>query len=162
MAELLSASEIFFKQFEPKLQHRFIMYIEGIPSYIVRAVSRPSITINPVRLDHINTIRKVAGKAEWQDLTLTLHDPIVSSGAQAVMEWIRLHYESVTGRAGYTDFYKKDLTFNPLGPVGDKVEEWTVKGAFINSAQFGQFDWSTDEPANIELTISYDYAILQY
>ncbi len=39
------------------------------------------------------------------------------------MEWIRLGHESVTGRDGYSDFYKKDLTVNVLGPVGDKVEE---------------------------------------
>lgn len=162
MAELLSASEIFFNQFEPKHQHRFIMYVEGIPSFLIRAASRPSININPVTLDHINTKRKVAGKAEWQDITMTLYDPIVPSGAQSVMEWVRLHYESTTGRAGYTDFYKKDITYNCLGPVGDKVEEWVIKGAFISAASFGNMDWSTDEPAQIELTLSYDYAILQF
>jgi hypothetical protein len=42
------------------------------------------------------------------------------------MEWVRLHHESVTGRDGYSDFYKKEITFNSLGPVGDKVEEWTL------------------------------------
>ena len=49
------------------------------------------------------------------------------------MEWVRLHHESVTGRDGYSDFYKKDITFNSLGPVGDKVEEWTLKGTFIET-----------------------------
>ena len=52
---------------------------------------------------------------------------------QLVMEWVRLHKESVTGRDGYSDFYKKDVTFNVLGLVGDKVEEWTLKGAMIQS-----------------------------
>jgi hypothetical protein len=47
------------------------------------------------------------------------------------MEWVRLHHESVTGRDGYSDFYKKDLTFNVLGPVGDVVSEWIIKGAMI-------------------------------
>jgi hypothetical protein len=48
------------------------------------------------------------------------------------MEWVRLHHESVTGRDGYSDFYKKDLTFNVLGPVGDIVSEWVIKGALID------------------------------
>ena len=48
---------------------------------------------------------------------VTLYDPIVPSGAQSVIEWIRLHHESVTGRDGYSDMYKKDITFNVLGPV---------------------------------------------
>ena len=41
----------------------------------------------------------------------------------------------------YADFYKKDVVFNSLGPVGDKVEEWTLKGAFIQSANFGDMSF---------------------
>ena len=58
------------------------------------------------------------------------------------MEWVRLHHESVTGRDGYSDFYKKDITFNSLGPVGDKVEEWTLKGGNIFSLKTFQ-TWIT-------------------
>ena len=45
---------------------------------------------------------------------------------------------------------------------GDKVEEWTLKGAMIQSANFGDLDWSVSEPAEITLTLRYDYAILQF
>lgn len=162
MPEILDPSEIFFTQYEPKVSMRFIMYIEGIPSFIVKASDRPSIDQGEIILDHINIERKLKGKSRWQDITLTLYDPIVPSGAQAVMEWIRLHHESVTGRDGYSDFYMKDITMNSLGPIGDKVEEWTLKGAWIKSAMFGNMDWSTEDAVMIELTLSYQYAILQY
>jgi hypothetical protein len=162
MPVLLDPTEIFFTAYEPKMGNRFIMYIDGIPSYLIKASNRPSIENGTVVLDHINIERKVKGKSRWQDVTITLYDPVVPSAAQAVMEWVRLHHESVTGRDGYSDFYKKDITFNALGPVGDKVEEWTLKGAFIASANFGDFDWSSEDPVNIELTLAYDYAILQY
>ena len=151
-----------FKAFQPKVSNRFIMTIDGIPSFICKSVGRPNINIEAKKMDHINTYRKIQGKAEWQDVTVSLYDPIVPSGAQAVMEWVRLGYESVTGRAGYSDFYKKEVTFNVLGPVGDKVEEWTLKGAFITAANFGELSWETDDPIAIELTLAYDYAILQY
>jgi hypothetical protein len=76
-----------------------------------------------------------------------LFDPITPSGAQSVMEWVRLHHESVTGRDGYSDFYKKDVTINVLGPVGDIVSEWVIKGAFITkAAKFGDYSWD-DEAA---------------
>jgi hypothetical protein len=163
MAELLDPTEIMFTAFEPKTQNRFIMYVEGIPAYLIDTATRPSITNNTVVLNHINVDRKLKGKSTWNDITITLYDPIVPSAAQATMEWVRLHHESVTGRDGYSDFYKKDLTFNALGPVGDKVEEWTVKGAFISSVDMGGFDWSNGgDPQKISLTISYDYAILQF
>lgn len=162
MPEILDPTEIFFTAYEPKVAMRFIMYVDGIPSFIIKATDRPSIDQGEIVLDHINVERKLKGKSRWQDITMTLYDPIVPSGAQAVMEWVRLHHESVTGRDGYSDFYKKDLTLNSLGPIGDKVEEWTIKGAFIKSATFGNMDWSTEDAVNIELTISYDYAVLQF
>ena len=93
---------------------------------------------------------------------MTLFDPITPSGAQAVMEWVRLSHESVTGRDGYSDFYKKDVTFNLLGPVGDVVEEWVLKGTYIEMADFGELDYSSTDPAEIMLTLKYDYAILQF
>ena len=161
MADLIDPSEIMFTPFEPKTKNRFIMYIEGVPAYLIKTANRPTITFEEIELDHINVKRYVKGKGAWETLDITLYDPIVPSGAQAVMEWVRLHKESVTGRDGYSDFYKKDVTFNVLGPVGDKVEEWTLKGAMIQSANFGDLDWSVSEPAEITLTLRYDYAILQ-
>jgi len=162
VADFIDPNEMFFTPFEPKLSNRFIMNIEGIPAYLVKTTGRPNITLNEVALDHINVKRYVKGKAEWQQLTVTLYDPIVPSGAQSVIEWVRLHHESVTGRDGYSDFYKKDITFNVLGPVGDKVEEWTLKGAFITEANFNELDYASTEVADISLTLQYDYAILQF
>ena len=162
MAEFIDPNEIFFTPFEPKLNNRFIMEIDGIPAYLVKTMARPQITFEEVVLDHINVKRYVKGKASWSTLAVTLYDPIVPSGAQSVIEWIRLHHESVTGRDGYSDMYKKDITFNVLGPVGDKVEEWTLKGAFIQTADFSDMDYSANTVAEVALTLQYDYAILQF
>ena len=93
---------------------------------------------------------------------MTLHDPIAPSGAQQVMEWIRTHYESVSGRAGYADFYKRDIQLKMLDPVGTVVELWDMKGCFITSANFNDLDYGADDPVEISLTIRYDNCILQY
>ena len=147
MAKVLDPSEIMVTPFEPKTKNRFIMYIEGIPAFTIKAMARPTIQFDEVVLEHINVKRYVKGKGAWQPLEITLYDPIVPSASQAVMEWVRQHHESVTGRQGYSDFYKKDITFNLLGPVGDIVEEWTLKGAFIQSANFGTLDYRTGRPS---------------
>jgi hypothetical protein len=79
------------------------------------------------------------------------------------MEWVRLGHESVTGRDGYSDFYKKDITFNVLGPVGDIVSEWIIKGAIITEVNFGDYNWDDDgTPVNIQVTVQPDYCILNY
>jgi hypothetical protein len=160
---VLEPDQIFFTAFEPKQKNRFILYVNGIPSYQIKGIGAVTLEQGVVTLNHINVERKVKGKSKWSDVSMTLFDPITPSGAQAVMEWVRLGHESVTGRDGYSDFYKKDLTIDVLGPVGDIVSEWILKGAFITNANFGDFNWDTENEAqNIELTVSIDYAVLNF
>ena len=159
---VLDPNEMMFRAFEPKVKNRFIMYMDNIPSFMVKTVKAPSFEDGEVVLDHINSYRKIRGKRMWSDMDMTLYDPITPSGAQAVMEWARLSYESVTGRAGYSDFYKKDLTLNVLGPVGDVVSEWIIKGAFIKTMSQGDFDWSSPEAVELSITVAMDYCVLNY
>lgn len=160
---VINANEIFFTAFEPKQTNRFILYVDGVPSYMIKGAASITVSQGTVPLNHINVQRFVKGKTTWGTIALTLFDPITPSGAQAVMEWVRLHHESVTGRDGYSDFYKKDLTLNVLGPVGDIVSEWIIKGAFITEASFGDYNWDDDGTAqNISLTVQPDYCVLNF
>jgi hypothetical protein len=160
---ILDANEIFFTAFEPKQANRFILYLDGVPSYIVKGVNAVTLTQGEVVLNHINVQRKVKGKTTWGDIQMTLFDPITPSGAQSVMEWVRLHHESVTGRDGYSDFYKKDLVLDVIGPVGDVVSEWILKGAFITEANFGDYIWYTEYTAvNLTMTVAVDYCVLNF
>ena len=158
----LDAQDIMFTPFEPKLKNRFVFNVDGIPAYVVKTANRPQITFEEVELHHMNVKRYVHGKATWEPIEVTLYDPVVPSAAQGVMEWIRLSHESVTGRDGYSDFYKKDVDFQLVGPVGDIIEEWKLKGAFIQDATFGDLDFGSSDPVDITLTLRYDYAILQF
>ena len=160
---VLDPNEIFFTAFEPKQTNRFIMFIDGFPAYQIKGVSAINVTQGSVALNHINVQRYVKGRTVWQPITFTLYDPITPSGAQAVMEWVRLHHESVTGRDGYSDFYKKNLTFNVLAPVGDIVSEWIIKGALITSANFGDYSYDDDGVAqNIQMEVQPDYCVLNF
>ena len=160
---VLNTNETMFTAFEPKTNNRFLMTIQGVPSYLVHKVKFPTIELNEIKLDHINVYRKVKGKAEWSNISMELYDPVTPSGEQVMMEWIRLSHESVTGRDGYSDFYKKDLTFDVLGPVGDIVSEWVIKGALITDANFGDYSWDTvDTAINITMTVQPDYCVLNF
>ena len=147
---------------EPKKQHQFIMAVDGIPAYLIKSSAKPSIANGEITLDHINVQRYVKGKSVWSTLTVSLYDPIVPSAAQAVMEWIRLHHESATGRDGYSSFYKKEIKLRQLSPLGEIIEEWILHGTYITDANFGSLDWSTEDIVNIELTLRYDWAFLNF
>ena len=159
-----SENEMFDTAFswEPKRQHQFIMEVQGIPSYLIKTSAKPSMTNGEVALDMINVKRYVKGKSEWNTIEVTLYDAIVPSGAQAVMEWVRLHHESATGRDGYSSFYKKEIRLHQLSPLGEVIEEWILKGAFIVDSNFGTYDWSSDAVQEISMTLRYDWAFLNF
>jgi hypothetical protein len=160
---ILNPNEIFYTAFEPRLTNRFILYMDGIPSYLVKGMGAISLTQTAVALNHINVQRYVKGKTIWNTVQFTLFEAITPAGSQTVMEWVRLGHESVTGRDGYSDFYKKDIRFNGLGPVGDVVNEWILKGAMITEVNFGDYNWDDDGTAvNITITVQPDYCILNY
>jgi hypothetical protein len=162
MAETLSVTEMIPNKFEPKRKNRWIFAIEGIDAFILKSASRPSFSIGEQEINFINAKRYVAGKLTFDSLSVTLHDPIAPSGAQQVMEWIRTHYESVSGRAGYADFYKRDCQIKMLDPVGTVVELWDVKGAFLTNVSYGDLSYDAEDPADISLTIRFDNCVLQY
>jgi hypothetical protein len=163
MADLLNANEIFYQNFETKVQNRFIMYLDGVPAFVIRKTDRPKIQSERKAIDYINLQRYYKGKSIWQEMTIELYDPIVPSAAQAVMEWVRLGHESVSGRDGYSDMYRKDIVINVLGPVGDKIEEWLLKGAFPTNVDFQSMDYTNNgDPLGVVITLSVDYCVLQF
>ena len=160
---VLDSNEIFFTAFQPKQKNSYVMYIDGIPSFMIAKVDPPKFTDAVKKIDYINTYFNIRGKRQWENVNITLYDPIVPSGVQAVMDWARLGYEAVTGRAGYQDWYKKDIVLNVLGPVGDVVSEWIYKGAWVTNMSPEGYEYSNDgDAANIQLTLSYDYGILNF
>ena len=162
MAETLSVTDMLPNRFEPKRKFRWVLAIEGIDSFLVKTTARPQMDISSQEIHWINTVRYVAGKAKFSTMNVTLYDPIAPSGAQQVMEWIRTHYESVSGRAGYADFYKRDIQLKMLDPVGTVVELWDIKGAFITEANFGDVTYEDGSPTEISMTLRFDNCVLQF
>ena len=162
MAETLSVSDMLPNKFEPKRQFRWVFAIEGIDAFLMKSAARPTISTEQVTLPFINHTRYLAGRTTFGDMSVTLYDPIAPSGAQQVMEWIRTHFESVSGRSGYADFYKRDCQIKMLDPIGTVVELWDVKGAFITNAEYGSLNYDSNDASEISMTLRFDNCVLQY
>jgi hypothetical protein len=162
MANLLMKMPV---PYEPKKQNRFILRFPsslGINEWFVISTSRPKITIGEVEIPFLNTSTYVAGRFNWESIDVTFKDPIGPSAAQALMEWVRLHAESVTGRMGYAAGYKKDIELEMLDPTGVVVEKWILQGTFLTNVDFGSLDYSAEDIAEITATLRMDRCILVY
>lgn len=162
MATTLGVEDMLATKFQPLAKRQFILAIEGIDAFLVKSASRPQITTEEVAIPWINTTRYIAGRTTFGTMSVTLHDAIAPAGSQQVMEWLRLCYESVSGRSGYADFYKRDIQLKLLDPVGTVVSLWDIKGAWVQEANFNDVAYEGSDQVEITLTIRFDNAVLQY
>ena len=162
MADLLMKMPI---PYEPKRNNRFILRFPstlGINEWFVESAKRPSLKITSTPIPFLNTSTYVAGRFEWQEIGVTFRDPIGPSASQALMEWVRLCAESVTGRMGYAAGYKKNVDLEMLDPTGVVVEKWILEGCFLTSADFGSLGYDSDKIATISTSLRMDRCILVY
>jgi hypothetical protein len=162
MADLLMKMPI---PYEPKRNNRFILRFPstlGINEWFVETAKRPSIKINATEIPFLNTSTYVAGRFNWNEIAVTFRDPIGPSASQALMEWVRLCAESVTGRMGYAAGYKKNVDLEMLDPTGVVVEKWILEGTFLSDVNFDSLAYNTDALATISATLRMDRCILVY
>lgn len=160
MSDLLIKAPV---EYEPLRKNRFLLRFPsdlGIQEWWVSSASRPAITQSAKEIPFLNTSNWVVGRYTWEEVEVTLRDPIGPSASQAVMEWIRLHSESATGRQGYAVAYKRDLHLEMLDPTGTVVSQWILKSTMIVNARFGELSYENDELADITLTLRPQYCIL--
>jgi len=162
MADLLMKMPI---PYEPKQNHRWILRFPsslGINEWFVQTTSRPKMTVNNTPIKFLNTNTNVATDFKWEPISVTFLDPIGPSATQAIMEWIRLCAESVTGRMGYAAGYKRDIFLSLLDPTGVVIEKWVLKNTFLTKVDFQGLSYSEDGLVTIQASLRPDYCVLLY
>ena len=162
MADLLMKMPV---PYEPKRKNRWLFRFPsdlGIQEWWLQSAARPTITQTEVEIPFLNTSTWVVGRFIWEAIDVTFRDAIGPSTAQAIMEWVRLHSESVTGRQGYAAGYKKDVEIEMLDPTGVVVEKWVLQGTMITSANFGDLAMDDDAIADVTTNLRFDRAILVF
>lgn len=152
-------------EYEPLRKNRFLFRFPsdlGIQEWWVESGSRPKITQGNVEIPFLNTSNWVIGRYKWDSVSLKLRDPIGPSASQALMEWERLHSESVTGRQGYAAAYKRDIILEMLDPTGTAVSQWIFKSCQLTECSFGDLSYSDEGLADITVTLQPYYCILNF
>ena len=161
-------SDLLFKaplEYEPLRKNRFYFKFPsdtGIQGWWVATSSLPSINQNTTEIQFMNTSTWVLGRYTWDDITITFRQFIGPSTAQAIMEWIRLCSESVTGRQGYAAGYKRNVTITVQDPNGVDVQKWVLINAFPTTMTNSDLAYDSDDLLTMEINLKYDYAILVY
>lgn len=151
--------------YEPKKKNRWLIRFPselGIQEWWLASAARPTITQNEVEIPFLNTSTWVIGRFVWETIDVVFRDPIGPSASQAIMEWVRLHSESITGRQGYAAGYKKNVHVEMLDPTGVVMEKWQLQGTMATTVNFGDLAMDDDGIAEITCTLRFDRAILLF
>lgn len=146
--------------FHPRLQFRYMFITSKLAGATIyaRGASQPSIDNSPVKVDFMSTYIKSKGKTEWQDITLNCYQFEGLTNLELFTYINSHHIDQPTGREQPMTQYKHDVQLLLLNPMGIPTGGWSLKGAFISNASWGNLDYASDEVAECEITLTYDWA----
>ena len=151
---------------EPKRAYRWILDVNGIQTYTIKKVSKPSFTISESNHQFLNHTYYYPGRVEWSTISFTLIDPINPDASSALLEKIMESGYQPALKDTDRDTLSKAGSLDALGEPkiiqidedGDPVETWTLHNAWIKDVKFGELDYSSDDMVEIQVEVRYDYA----
>ena len=157
----------------PKLKYRFrVTFVNfGVSTPTTELtkqvvdIKRPNINFNPITLDVYNSKVYLQGKPEWQESTINLRDDATGAVSKLVGEQVQKQYDFLEQASAPTGIdYKFQLLYEMLdGGNGattvNVLEAWELDGCFLSSVDWGDMNYSTNDPVQIALTIKFDNAI---
>ena len=161
---------------EPKRAYRWLAYIGGLEPWLVKKFSKPTVTIGETEHKFLNHSFWYPGRATWESVSFTLADPVTPDASSIMFGKL------MAGGYKYPDIYSDSISTiskakmaTGLGEVKiqqlganaedgiftDPVETWTFINAWVKDIKFGELDYDSEDMVNIDVTIRYDYAMLE-
>jgi hypothetical protein len=156
----------------PKLQYRFrVNFLNlGIGQTIeltkqVVDINRPQVSFGEITLPVYNSTMYLAGRHEWQPLTVNIRDDAGGQVSKLVGQQLQKQLDFVEQASAATgQDYKFQTNIEILdGGNGTAVpavlETWECYGCFIQQANYNTLNYGTNDVVTISLTLRYDNAI---
>lgn len=174
---------------EPKRNFRWRVTMDNITNYDgvdskavwwAKTVDTPSYTVTDVTHSFFDNEYKFPGRVQWQDVNMTLVDPISPNAAFITNQIILDSGYSIKSQDQFNGSNPRPGAFGPtsitksganvaVGIVtidifagnGSVVESWQMNNPFITSVKFSTLDYTNDDMRTIDLTWKYDWAICE-
>ena len=164
---------------EPKRNFRFQVTITGFNGkggndqsvvWWAKKVTKPNFTIAEGKHVYLGHTFYYPGKVEWQEISMTLVDPVTPNGGAILMDLVqKAGYILPTatndspltlskGKFGEESSGFGSFVIDQINSEGESIEKWTLHGPFIKSLKFGDLDYENEDLSNIEMGIRYDWA----
>jgi hypothetical protein len=156
----------------PKLKYRFRVILLGFGveastelTKQVSDVTRPTVSFEEMPIDIYNSKIKLAGKYNWENITLNLRDDANGNVTKLVGQQIQKQFdfmEQASARSGIDYKFTTRIEILDGGNGANDpavLETFECYGCFIQNASYGDLNYGTNEVATVALTITYDNAV---
>ena len=157
----------------PKLKYRFRVTFENFGITAPRTeltkqvmdFTRPNLNFNPITLDVYNSKMYLLGKPEWQTVSVNFRDDANGAVSLLIGEQIQKQFDFAEQASAVSGIdYKFVTRFEALdGGNGAStpvvLETWELYGCFIQSVNYNNFEYTSNDPATITMELRYDNAL---
>lgn len=132
---------------EPKFENRFIVCFPErfqMESFVVQKINRPSISLSP-------------SGYEWNNIEIEFLDLIGPSTTKRIYDIIKFCKREKKKKKWLFFKRKENILFSihliSLDPCGIEIERWVIEVKDVLSANFGEFDYTSDELQKCSITL---------
>lgn len=157
----------------PKLSFRFRASFEGFGvssskvelTKQIESFGRPTVTFGDIVVDVYNSKVKLAGKPEWADVSVVLRDDAPGNVTRLVGEQVQKQFDFMEQSSAASGIDYKFITRLEMLDGGNGANEptvletWELYGCYIQSAAYGEMNYTSNDPVKITLTLKYDNAV---
>jgi hypothetical protein len=154
---------------EPKRKFRWIMGFNGIPYWLLKKASRPTVTVTEAEHVFLNYKFYFPGRVEYDEMSVTIADPLHPDASKTLMklldnsgyvtpDGINLESPKTITKKAAVEAVGGKLFMAQLDAKGEIVEEWAFWNPWIKSVNFDEADYESDDLINLEVTFRYDWA----
>lgn len=142
----------------------------GIAPFVIKKVDKPGFAISESGHNYLNHTFYYPGKITWDEITVDIVDVIgrdeegVDASAE-VVKMLKVAGYRIPSDQNQLQTISKSDSIRGLGQVkivqideiGNTVETWTLKNAWIKTVKFGTLDYTSEDLLNVGITLRYDF-----
>ncbi len=161
---------------DPKRNFRFKVQFSNLNTEIgdttgivwwAKKVTKPNFTVTESKHSFLNHTYYWPGRVEWQEITMTLVDPVTEGAVKGLNSIIQKAGYKIPGVPTMLESMSKAKSNTAIGTIvitqidssENELETWTLHAPFIKSIKYGELDYENDELTQIEIGLRYDWAV---
>ena len=154
---------------EPKTQFRWILYVNKIPQWVIKSVTKPTIETTSQAHKYFGYTYYYPGITTWNKVSVTLVDPVQPDSAATIATILRQSgFKPPVSENNLSAITKAKATqaignvsIRQVNAEGRPLETWTLNNPFITSADFGgSLAYDQETLTELKIDIQYDWATL--